>query len=141
MALGHLHSLDIIYKSPKPADIFINSNGHICLKDYRHLDVYNYHGYEYMAPEIITNLDHSKSGDWWSLGILIYEFIVCMTPFYDANVKEVYRKIQESRLWFPSHLSISSQCKDLITPVPSISAWIASNFCILSIQFNCIHPL
>eukprot|EP01084_Bolivina_argentea_P098896 177782_1 len=114
LALGHLHSLDIIYKALRPENILINNNGHICLKDNEGLGYeYMHNGYEYMAPEIVQNLYYSKSSDWWSLGILLYELVVGIPPFYSANINEMYTKIQEAPLLFPQMLS--NQCKDLIT--------------------------
>jgi serine/threonine protein kinase len=42
---------------------------------------------DYIPPEIITGESISnKSIDWWSLGILLYEFVIGITPF---NVKNI----------------------------------------------------
>lgn len=32
---------------------------------------------EYIAPEVITGHGHCSSVDWWTLGILLYEMLVC----------------------------------------------------------------
>lgn len=32
---------------------------------------------EYIAPEVIETSGHTSAVDWWTLGILIYEMIVC----------------------------------------------------------------
>jgi serine/threonine protein kinase len=34
-----------------------------------------------MAPEIIKQVAHNKSVDFWALGIMIYEFLQGCTPF------------------------------------------------------------
>jgi len=39
----------------------------------------------YMAPEIILKQGHGKAVDWWSLGILIFEMLVGLPPFYNKN--------------------------------------------------------
>ena len=48
---------------------------------------------EYLAPEILRKVPYGKSVDWWSLGILIYEMINGLPPFYDSNRKMMYHRI------------------------------------------------
>jgi serum/glucocorticoid-regulated kinase 2 len=56
------------------------------------------------APEIITGAGHDKGVDWWSLGILLYEMLVGLPPFYSENVSTMYDLIQSAPLRFPSFL-------------------------------------
>ncbi len=48
---------------------------------------------DYIAPEILTNAGHDAAVDWWSLGVLIYEMMTGITPFYDDNPMNIYKKI------------------------------------------------
>jgi len=121
MALGHLHHLDIIYRDLKPENILLHDSGHICLTDFglsKDLDpsrpeAHTFCGTpEYLAPEIISHKGHSFAVDWWSLGILLYELTVGIPPFYSSNVNEMYQKIQQDTVKFPS--TLSEPCRNLI---------------------------
>ena len=39
-----------------------------------------------MAPEIFKGTIHSYEIDIWSLGILLYEFLEGVTPFYGSTI-------------------------------------------------------
>eukprot|EP01044_Picomonas_judraskeda_P009304 COSAG03_NODE_1125_length_4766_cov_7.922006_9_plen_110_part_00 len=43
---------------------------------------------EYLAPEVVTNQGHNKSADYWTLGVLIYEMLVGVPPFYDETATD-----------------------------------------------------
>jgi len=120
LALGHLHSLGVIYRDLKPENILLDDIGHVCLTDFglsKDVDkddkAHTFCGTpEYLAPEIVTGAGHDKAVDWWSLGILLYELTVGIPPFYSQNVNEMYNKIQHGVLRFPPFLS--EPCKNLI---------------------------
>ena len=40
---------------------------------------------EYLSPEMLNGAGHDYSVDWWSFGILTYELLVGIPPFYDKN--------------------------------------------------------
>ena len=40
---------------------------------------------EYLAPEMVSGTGHDFGVDWWALGILLYEMLVGVTPFYNKN--------------------------------------------------------
>lgn len=73
---------------------------------------------EYLAPEMLTGTGHDHTVDWWALGILLYEMLVGIPPFFHRNKHRMYFLIKESPVNFPDPvkhgIDISSNAKDLI---------------------------
>jgi len=50
---------------------------------------------------MVTQAGHDFSVDWWALGILIYEMLIGVTPFYNKERRLLLLKIRQSRVVFP----------------------------------------
>ena len=48
---------------------------------------------------------HDKAVDWWSLGILMYEMITGVTPFYNENRHKLMNSILNSKVDYSDTLS------------------------------------
>ncbi|KAJ3393591.1 hypothetical protein HDU92_007630 [Lobulomyces angularis] len=71
---------------------------------------------EYMAPEIILDLGHTSSVDWWSLGIFIFEMLFGKTPFLGKDNDETFDNILKKEVKFLNNIQhVSSKVKNLIT--------------------------
>lgn len=56
---------------------------------------------EYMAPEVLDQSGHDLTVDWWAVGILMYEMLIGVTPFWNKNRNILQMKIKNSPVVFP----------------------------------------
>ncbi|KAM3570547.1 hypothetical protein VYU27_007382, partial [Nannochloropsis oceanica] len=49
--------------------------------------------HQYLAPEIILAVGHDERVDWWSLGVLLFEFLTGRTPFADPSQDQLFENI------------------------------------------------
>lgn len=117
-ALDCLHSYNVIYRDLKPENILLDYAGHIALCDFGLCKLNMNDGKktntfcgtpEYLAPEVLEGKGYTKAVDWWTLGILLYEMITGLPPFYDENVNNMYKKILSEPLTFPAGVSVVAE--------------------------------
>eukprot|EP01135_Chromosphaera_perkinsii_P001613 Nk52_evm83s207 gene=Nk52_evmTU83s207 len=114
LALEHLHKHDIIYRDLKPENILLDYTGYLALTDFglckenvgAEQKTNTFCGTpEYMAPEVLQQKGYGPAVDWWTLGILLYEMLAGLPPFYDENTNAMYHKILFSPLTFPPEMA------------------------------------
>ena len=70
---------------------------------------------EYLAPELLRGQGYTKTVDWWTLGVLLYEMLTGLPPFYNENTNEMYGKILSEPLHFPGPEIVPPAARDLLT--------------------------
>lgn len=68
---------------------------------------------EYLAPELLLGHGYTKAVDWWTLGVLLYEMLTGLPPFYSEDVNEMYRKILQDPLRFGDE--VHTDARSLLT--------------------------
>ncbi|OXB61056.1 hypothetical protein ASZ78_011162, partial [Callipepla squamata] len=60
---------------------------------------------DYIAPEILQELEYGPSVDWWALGVLMYEMMAGQPPFEADNEDDLFESILHDDVLYPVWLS------------------------------------
>ncbi|KAH1436361.1 hypothetical protein KXV29_008097 [Aspergillus fumigatus] len=121
-ALLYLHRKHVIHRDIKPENILVGIHGELKMSDFgwsvhapsgrRHTQCGTL---DYLPPEMVDprkcDKPYDQKVDIWSLGVLLYEFLVGRAPFEDTPVM-TQRRIAKGDMTVPSF--VSPEAKDLI---------------------------
>ena len=117
--MDYLHRQNIIMRNICPENIFLTSSGYIKITNFTDCKMLksDYTNTlcgtpEYASPEMLVRKGHTKSHDFWTLGIFLYHLIVGHTPFEDMDPVKIQQKILEGKINFPKNMS--PEAKSLI---------------------------
>ena len=126
IAIGYLHMKGIVHRDLKLENILVDEDGYLKIIDYGlakmlgdNEEAQSFCGTpEYLAPEMVSQSGHDKGVDWWALGVLVYEMLIGVTPFFNKNKNMLLNKIKNAKVVFPDRkkykIDYSDTMMDLI---------------------------
>ncbi|VVC37193.1 Hypothetical protein CINCED_3A001458 [Cinara cedri] len=141
LAVEYLHNYGIVHRDLKPDNLLITALGHIKLTDFGlskmglmslATNLYEVHvdrdtrqfsdkqvfgTPEYIAPEVILRQGYGKPVDWWSMGIILYEFLVGCVPFFGETPEELFAHTVNDDIEWPDENDwpIQPEAKNIIS--------------------------
>ncbi|XP_073438401.1 microtubule-associated serine/threonine-protein kinase 3-like isoform X2 [Dendrobates tinctorius] len=122
VAVEYLHSYGVVHRDLKPENLLITSSGHIKVTDFGlskvgvmmpRNNIYKQSAEEisrefrdhevcgtryFMAPEVILKKHYGRPVDWWSMGIILHQFLTGFVPFSGKSQTEISRNIVDEDL-------------------------------------------
>lgn len=121
LGIIYLHERQIVFRDLKPDNVVIDEKGHCMLTDFglSKEGVTALQGTKsfcgsiaFLAPEIILRHGHNHTVDIYGLGVLLFDMLVGLPPFYHPDRETLFANIRSARLQVPR--SVSSAAARLI---------------------------
>lgn len=115
LALDAMHTHGVVYRDLKPENILLDGDGHIKLADFGlakegiHEAAEGAHSLcgtpEYLSPEVLDRQGHGTAVDWWNLGMVLYEMLTGLPPWYTTDREKLFERLRSAPLKFPFYVS------------------------------------
>ncbi|CAH2328716.1 kinase C eta type [Pelobates cultripes] len=113
-ALMFLHNKGVIYRDLKLDNVLLDHEGHCKLADFGMCKEGIREGCttstfcgtpDYIAPEILQEMQYGPLVDWWAMGVLLFEMLSGHAPFEAENEDDLFEAILNDEVNYPAWLS------------------------------------
>ena len=80
----------------------------------------------------VCRLGHGTAVDWWSLGMLLYEMLTGLPPWYTKDRKKLYESLKSAPLEFPNY--VSARAQSLISVGSVSDVWCIGHASLMSVR-------
>ncbi|EGW31618.1 uncharacterized protein SPAPADRAFT_141197 [Spathaspora passalidarum NRRL Y-27907] len=114
LGLKYFHDNGIVYRDLKLDNILLTTKGHIKIGDYGLCKENMWYQSttstfcgtpEFMAPEIVAGKQYDRSVDWWAFGVLLFQMLLCQSPFKGDDEDDIFNAIEHDEVKYPISLS------------------------------------
>ncbi|CAK9067684.1 unnamed protein product [Durusdinium trenchii] len=113
LALIHLHERNTVFRDLKPDNVVLDETHHALLTDFglskegvTQRGTCSFCGsVAFLAPEILLRKGHNLTVDIYNLGVLVYDMLTGMPPFYHHDRETLFTHIKHAHLEVPLYVS------------------------------------
>ena len=104
-SLNYIHKNNVIHRDIKPENLVLDDKGYCCITDFgvakknmkdNSSETSGTPGY--MCPEVLNGKNHSFPADFFSIGVIGYEFMMGKRPYQGRGRKEIKEQIKKEEM-------------------------------------------
>ena len=99
-SLSYIHKNKVIHRDIKPENLVLDDKGYVCITDFGIAKINMPDNSSetsgtpgYMCPEVMNGKNHSFPADYFSIGVIGYEFMMGKRPYRGRGRKEIKQQM------------------------------------------------